>query len=145
MQTIQSRKIFVNIPVRDLKRSMDFFSALGFTFNPQFTDEKAACMVLSEDGYVMLLREEFFKGFTKNAICDTSASTEALFALSCSSREEVDQLVKTAVANGGRHAMDATDHGFMYAWSFYDVDGHHWEVLWMDEAAMADMPQAAQA
>lgn len=140
-----ARKIFVNLPVRDLKRSMDFFSALGFTFNPQFTDDKAACMVLSEDGYVMLLREEFFRGFTKNAICDTAASTEALFALSCESREEVDQLVKTALAHGGRPAMDAIDHGFMYSGSFYDVDGHHWEVLWMDEAAMAETPEAAQA
>lgn len=145
MQPVQARKIFVNLPVRDLKRSMDFFSALGFTFNPQFTDDKAACMVLSDDGYVMLLREEFFKGFTKNAICDTSKSTEALFALSCDSREEVDQLVKTAVANGGRHAMDATDHGFMYSWSFYDVDNHHWEVLWMDPAAIEQQPEAAQA
>ena len=145
MQTTQPRKIFVNLPVRDLKRSMDFFTALGFTFNLQFTDDKAACMVLSDDGYVMLLREEFFKGFTNNAICDTSKSTEALLALSCENREEVDHLVKTAVAHGGRHAMDATDHGFMYGWSFYDVDNHHWEVLWMDPAAIEQQPETAQA
>jgi predicted lactoylglutathione lyase len=145
MQTVQSRKIFVNLPVSDLNRTIEFFAKLGFTFNPQFTDDKAACMVLSEDGYVMLLREEFFKGFTRNAICDTAAHTEALIALSCESREEVDRMVKTAVENGGRHAMDAMDHGFMYGWSFYDPDGHHWEVMWMDEAAMAQPQGEAQA
>ena len=146
MNPTQSRKIFVNLPVRDLNRTMDFFSKLGFSYDPRFTDDKAACMVLSDEAYVMMLRDEFFKGFTKNGICDTSAHTEALLALSCSSREEVDRMVKTAVSNGGRPAMDSMDHGFMYGWSFYDPDGHHWEVLWMDEAAMAgEGPQAAQA
>jgi uncharacterized protein len=126
------RSIFVNIPVRDLKKSMEFFSRLGFEFNPQFTDEKAACMVLSQQGFVMLITEPFFKTFTKRELCDTSRATEALLALSCSSRDEVDQMVKKALAGGGKPAMDSTDHGFMYAWSFYDLDGHHWEVLWMD-------------
>jgi uncharacterized protein len=128
------RKIFVNLAVRDLDRTKRFFGELGFEFNPQFTDDNAACMVLSEDGYVMLLREPFFKGFTKRELCDTSRHSEALIALSCNSREEVDGLVKKAIAAGGSHAMDATDHGFMYGWSFYDLDGHHWEVLWMDPA-----------
>ena len=126
------RKVFVNLPVRDLKQSMEFFSSLGFEFNKQFTDDKGACMVLSSEGYVMLLTEPFFKTFTTRAQCDTSKATETLIALSCSSRAEVDEIVKKAIAGGGRHAMDAQDHGFMYGWSFYDLDGHHWEVLWMD-------------
>ena len=130
------RKIFVNLPVSDLDRSKAFFKALGFDFNPQFTDEKAACMVLSEEGFVMLLRREFFETFTKKKICDTTDTTEALLALSCSSREDVDDMVRRAIAAGGTHAMDPTDHGFMYGWSFYDPDGHHWEVIWMDPAAM---------
>ena len=127
-----SRKIFVNLPVRDLKKTMAFFSALGFTFNRQFTDDKAACMVISAEAYAMLLTEPFFKTFTKREVCDTGRATEALIALSCESREEVDKLVKTALANGGAPAMPPQDHGFMYGHSFYDVDGHHWEVLWMD-------------
>ena len=127
-----ARKVFVNLPVRDLKRSMEFFSRLGFEFNPQFTDDNAACMVLSEEGFVMLLREPFFKTFTKKAVCDTSSQSEALVALSCESRAEVDSLVKKALANGGSTAMPPQDHGFMYGWSFYDPDGHHWEVFWMD-------------
>jgi predicted lactoylglutathione lyase len=130
------RSIFVNLPVRDLKQSMEFFSALGFTYNPQFTDDKAACMILSDKAYVMLLSEPFFRGFTRNEICDTSKATEALLALSCQSRAEVEQLVRKAIDAGGRHAMDPLDHGFMYAWSFYDPDGHHWEVLWMDPSAV---------
>ena len=133
----RSRKIFVNLAVSDLKRSMDFFSKLGFTFNPKFTDENAACMILSSEGYVMLLRESFFKSFTKRDLCDTTRQNEALLALSCESRPEVDEMVKTALANGGKPAMDPQDHGFMYAWSFYDIDGHHWEVLWMDPAAVS--------
>ena len=131
-----SRMIFVNLPVRDLSKSMEFFSALGFTFNPQFTDDKAACMVISDKAYAMLLTEPFFRGFTKKEQCDTSKATEALLALSCESRAEVDQLVRKAIDAGGSHAMDPQDHGFMYGWSFYDLDGHHWEVLWMDPAAV---------
>jgi uncharacterized protein len=136
------RKVFVNLAVRDLKKSMEFFSKLGFTFNKQFTDDNAACMVLSSEGYVMLLGEPFFKSFTKREICDTTRQNEALLALSCESRAEVDEMVKTAVANGATHAMDPQDHGFMYAWSFYDIDGHHWEVLWMDPAAIQSEPGA---
>lgn len=136
MTTTTSRKIFVNLAVRDLKKSMEFFSKLGFEFNPRFTDDKAACMVLSEEGFVMLLGTPFFKTFTKREICDTSTHTEALLALSCSSRAEVDDLVKKAIAAGGKHAMDPQDHGFMYGWSFYDLDGHHWEVVWMDPKAV---------
>jgi hypothetical protein len=128
--------MFVNLPVRDLNKSMEFFRKLGFDFNQQFTDDKAACMVVSQDGFVMLLTEPFFKTFTRNALCDTRTATEGLFALSCESRAEVDDLVRKAVAAGGTHAVDPMDHGFMYAWSFYDLDRHHWEVLWMDPAAI---------
>lgn len=132
MSAKHNRSIFVNLPVRDLKRSMEFFSRLGFEFNPQFTDQNAACMVISETAYAMLLTRDFFKGFTKRDIADTTKVSEALIALSCGSRAEVDEIVHKAIAAGGSHAMDAQDHGFMYGWSFYDVDGHHWEVMWMD-------------
>jgi uncharacterized protein len=138
MKTNNSRKMFVNLAVHDLKRSMDFFGRLGFQFNPQFTDDKAACMVVNDDASVMLLSEPFFKTFTKREICDTRSQTEGLFALSCSSRAEVDEFVNKALANGGRRAMDPQDHGFMYGWSFYDPDGHHWEVLWMDPKGMPE-------
>jgi uncharacterized protein len=130
-----SRKIFVNLAVRDLKKSMQFFSTLGFEFNPKFTDDNAACMIVSDEAFVMLLTDPFFKTFTRREPCDTTRHTEALVALSCGSREEVDQLVKKAVAAGGTHAMEPQDHGFMYGWSFYDPDGHHWEVFWMDPKA----------
>ena len=136
MAATASRSIFVNLPVRDLKKSMAFFSGLGFQFNQQFTDDKAACMIVSGDAFVMLLTEPFFKTFTKRALCDTSTHSEGLFALSCSSRAEVDDLVHKAIAAGGTTAMDSQDHGFMYASSFYDLDGHHWEVLWMDPATI---------
>ena len=131
-----ARKIFVNLAVRDLQKSMEFFSTLGFTFNRQFTDDKAACMVISDGAFVMLLSEPFFKSFTRREQCDTSRSTEALMALSCESRAEVDEIVRKAIDAGGKHAMDPQDHGFMYGWSFYDLDGHHWEVLWMDPNAI---------
>jgi hypothetical protein len=127
-----ARKIFVNLPVRDLKKSKDFFTKLGFGFDAKFTDDKAACMVISAEAYVMLLGEPFFKTFTSRELCDTTKHTEALIALSCDSRAEVDEMVNKAVAAGGKPAMDRQNHGFMYGWSFYDVDGHHWEVLWMD-------------
>jgi predicted lactoylglutathione lyase len=136
MSSKPARKIFVNLPVKDLTKSMDFFSALGFDFNLQFTDDKAACMVISGEAFVMLLSEPFFRTFTKREPCDTSRQTEAMLALSCESRAEVDQLVRKAIDAGGSHAMDPMDQGFMYGWSFYDLDGHHWEVLWMDPAAV---------
>ena len=131
------RQIYVNLAVNDLKRSMDFFAKLGFSFNQQFTDEKAACMIVNDEAYVMLLSKPFFQTFTKKAPCDTSKQTEALLALSCDSRAEVDEMVRRAVASGGSHAMESQDHGFMYGWSFYDPDGHHWEVLHMDMSAAA--------
>ncbi|HTM51485.1 MAG TPA: VOC family protein, partial [Bryobacteraceae bacterium] len=134
--TNHSRKIFVNLAVRDLPRSMDFFRHLGFEFNPKFTDDKAACMIVSEEAFVMLLTEPFFQTFTTREICDTKSQTEGLFALSCGSRAEVDEMVRKAIGAGGREAMKPIDHGFMYGWSFYDPDGHHWEVMWMDPKTM---------
>jgi len=135
--TNRSRKIFLNLPVRDLKRSIEFFTRLGFSFNPQFTDENAACMIVSEEAFVMLLVEARFKDFTRKQICDTRSQTEGIFALSADSRAEVDELVKTAITAGGTHAADPIDHGFMYGWSFHDLDGHHWEVIYMDPSAVA--------
>jgi predicted lactoylglutathione lyase len=130
------RKLFLNLPVRDLKRSMDFFERLGFQFNPQFTNDQGACMLVGEDAYAMLLTEPFFRSFTKRDIADTARVSEGLYAISCESRAEVDELVKTALANGGKPAMEPQDQGFMYGWSFYDLDGHHWEVFWMDSKAI---------
>ena len=136
MSEIRSREIFVNLSVRDLPKAKEFFASLGFGFNAQFTDEKAACMVISDKACVMLLSEPFFRRFTKKELCDTTRSTEALLALSCGSRAEVDELVRKAIDGGGSPAMDPTDHRFMYGWSFYDPDGHHWEVFWMDPTAV---------
>jgi predicted lactoylglutathione lyase len=130
-----TRSIFVNLAVRDLKKSMDFFSSLGFEFNPQFTDDKAACMIINDDSYVMLLTQPFFQTFTKREICATATATEALIAISCDSRAKVDEMVRKAVAGGGKEAMDKQDLGFMYGGSFYDPDGHHWEAIWMDSRA----------
>jgi predicted lactoylglutathione lyase len=139
--------MFVNLPVRDLDRAKAFFGKLGFTFDPRFTDDKAACMVVSELGYVMLLQETFFRTFTKREPCDTTRQNEALVALSCQSRAEVDALVRTALESGGSRAMEPMDHGFMYERSFYDPDGHHWEVLWMDPkvAQGEDLARSAAA
>jgi uncharacterized protein len=129
-------QIFVNLPVKDLKRSIDFFTRVGYTFNPQFTDDTAACMVVSEHIYAMLLTHEKFKGFTPNAICDATKSTEVLVALTCENRQQVDEIVGKAVAAGGTTYNQPQDHGFMYAHGFKDPDGHIWEHVWMDSAAV---------
>ncbi len=130
------RKLFVNIPVRDLQRSIHFFETLGFTFNTQFTDATATCMLVGEDAYFMLLTTERFSDFSKRPIGDARAETNALFAISVNTREEVDTLVGKAVGAGGARAADPQDHGFMYAWSFYNLDGYHWEVFWMDPSTI---------
>ena len=129
-------KLFVNIPVSDLQRSIRFFEALGFRFNPHFTDGTATCMLVGEDAYFMLLTKEKFAGFSKRPAGDPQRETSALFAVSVNSRDEVDAMVKQAIAAGGTPALDPQDYGFMYGWSFYDLDGHHWEVFWMDPAAI---------
>ena len=133
---IAPRKLFVNIPVTDLQRSIDFFEALGFTFNTQFTDETGSCMLVGEDAYFMLLTREKFADFSKLPAGDAQQTTSALYAFSVNSRAEVDEIVNKAIASGGSRALDPQDHGFMYQWSFYDLDGHHWEVFWMDPAAV---------
>jgi len=130
-----SRKIFVNLPVRDLDKSVEFFTTLGFEFNPQFTDDSATCMIVSEEAFVMLLVESRFKDFTKKEVCDSTTHTEAILALSAESREEVDEIVNKALDAGGQPANDPMDQGFMYAWSFQDIDSHLWEVLYMDPSA----------
>ena len=131
-----AQMIFVNLPVADLDRSVKFFEALGYSFNPQFTDETATCMVISEHIQVMLLVEPFFAGFTKKPIADARAATEVLLALSCESREEVDAMVAKAIAAGAATPMPVKDMGFMYQHGFEDLDGHQWEVFWMDPSAM---------
>ena len=125
----------MNLPVRDLERSKAFFSKLGFELDPRFTGDNAACMVIGGGACAMLLTEPFFKTFTERAICDTTTHIEALFTVSCESRAEVDELVKIAVDNGGTRAGEPQDHGFMYDWGFYDLDGHGWGVAWMDPSA----------
>ena len=135
-----STQIFVNLPIRDMARSQAFFKALGFSFNPQFTNEQGACMVVSDDIYVMLLVESFFQTFTKKPVADATKSTEVLIALSCESRAEVDEMVRKAVAAGGTTPNPPQDHGFMYGHGFTDLDGHVWEVFHMDMSAAP--PQA---
>jgi uncharacterized protein len=130
------RQLFVNLPVENLDRTVAFFGALDFGFNPQFTDENATCMVISEHIQVMLLVKPFFAGFTKKPIVDARAATEVLLALSCESREEVDAMVAKAVAAGAATPTPVNDLGFMYQHAFEDLDGHQWEVFWMDESAM---------
>jgi predicted lactoylglutathione lyase len=126
------RSIFVNLAVRDLERSVDFFTQLGFTFNAQFTDESATCMIIGDDAFVMLLVHDRLKDFTRKPIVDSHAQTEVLVALSAESRDAVDEMVHKALAAGGSPANEPQDHGFMYGWSFQDPDGHIWEVVWMD-------------
>ena len=124
-------QIFVNLPVRDLKRSVDFFTQLGYTFNPTFTDENATCMILGDNLFVMLLVEKFFASFTNKTIADTSKSTEVLTCVACNSREQVDQLVGKARAGGAKVPREPQDHGFMYAHGYEDLDGHAWELVHM--------------
>ncbi len=139
------RMMFVNLPVKDLDRAKAFFRKLGFSFNPRFTDAKAACMVVNELACVMLIQEAFYRTFTRRELCD-GAREEGLTALSCADRAEVDRLVRTAVESGGSPAMPPVDHGFMYEWSFLDPDGHHWAVLWMDpKVARGEAPAAGAA
>ncbi|KAB7731140.1 glyoxalase/bleomycin resistance/extradiol dioxygenase family protein [Rudanella paleaurantiibacter] len=131
-------QIFVNLPVRSLDRSVAFFTQLGYTFNPQFTDEKATCMVISDTIYVMLLVEPFFCSFTKKSIADTTQTAEVIVSLSADSREAVDAIVDKAVAAGANTPVPAQDHGFMYERSFEDLDGHSWSYVYMDMAAVTD-------
>ena len=128
-------KIFVNLPVKDLRRSMAFFTGLGYTFNPRFTDETAACMVISDDIYAMLLTEAKFREFTPKPVRDASKSTEVLVCLSCESPAQVDDLVRRALAAGGATYAEPKDYGFMYQHGYQDLDGHIWELVYMEAEA----------
>jgi predicted lactoylglutathione lyase len=127
--------LFVSVPVTDLQRSIEFFEALGFTFNQQFTDATGACMLVGEDAYFMLVAREKFASFTPRPVGDAREAVSVGLSISAESREEVDELVKKAIAAGGTQAMDPEDHGFMYSWDFYDLDGNQWGIFWMDPAA----------
>jgi uncharacterized protein len=129
-------KIFLNLPVKDLNRTVEFFNKLGFKFNPQFTDKNATCMIISEDIFVMLLVEEFFKTFTKKEICNTSKNIEAIIALSAESRENVDEMINKAIEAGGIEPRKPQDHGWMYDRAFEDIDGHLWEITYMNESSL---------
>ena len=141
-----SRLIFVNLPVADLAAAKAFYEAIGFTNNPQFTDETAACMVLTETIHVMLLTHEKFAQFTPKAIADAKTVSEVMICISADSREGVDEITGKALAAGGREPREKQDYGFMYGRSFEDLDGHIWEPMWMDlEAATAAMAQPEPA
>ena len=136
-----SRKIFVNLPIKNMENSQAFFKSLDFSFDPHFTNEQGACLVISENhNYVMLLVEPFFRTFTKKSIADSSKTTEVLVCLSYESRAEVDEMVRKAIAAGGKSPNAPQDHGFMYGHGFEDLDGHIWELMWMDPTAVP--PQA---
>ncbi len=133
---LMATKIFVNLPVKDLNKTVGFFTKLGFAFNPQFTDENATCMIAGEDIFVMLLVERFFKTFTKKEICDATKGAEVILALSAESREKVDQMINKVIEAGGKESRESQDHGWMYGRSFQDIDGHLWEIIYMDESAI---------
>ena len=130
---LQAKMIFVNLAVKDLQRSIDFCTQLGFEFNTEMTDDNATCLIVGENIYVMLLVEPFFKTFTQKSLVDPTASTEVIVAISADSREGVDDLVNKALEAGGSASNDKMDNEYMYGWSFQDPDGHLWEVIYMEE------------
>lgn len=132
----KTNKIFVNLPVEDLDRSVEFFTQLGYTFNPQFTDENATCMIISDSIFAMLLVKPYFKGFTKKAIPNTTTDSEVIVALSADTRATVDELVDNAIKAGAKITNEPSDLGFMYSRSFQDLDGHLWEIVYMDESTV---------
>jgi len=131
-------KIFLNLPVKDLQRTITFFTQLGFSFNPKFTDDKATCLIIGENIYAMLLLEEFYKTFTEKEICDAAKSSEVLISVMVESREAVDKMIEKVVNAGGSEYMETKDYGWMYHRSFLDLDKHHWEVFFMDESQMPE-------
>lgn len=131
-----AKQIYVNLPVKNLQKTMEFFSKLVFNFNPQFTDDKAACMIIGENIYAMLLTEPFFKSFTQKEISDAEQTTEVILAIDAESRAAVDDMIKKAVEAGGKVYKEPQDHGWMYGQGFADIDGHQWEVLYMDASAI---------
>lgn len=134
------RRLFLNLPVRDLEASTAFFGTLGFAFDAKFTDQSAACMIISEQACAMFTTRNRFGGFTSKPVADPAQTAQAIICLSADDRAGVDALADAALASGGTPAMPAQDHGFMYGRSFNDLDGHQWEVVWMDSAAMEQGP-----
>lgn len=130
-----TRGLFVNFSVRDLQSSVEFFRQLGFKFDRRLTDGRSACMIVNEHAHVVLLSESFFQTFTKRQVCDRQSQTESMVACSCGSRAEVDEMIAKAIDAGGKRAMHPVDLGFMYGASFYDLDGHHWEMVWIASPA----------
>jgi len=137
MDVIMHKQIYVNLAVGNLERSKAFFSTIGFSFEPQFTNDQAACLILGENIYAMLLVKDLFKSFTHKSLCDPKEGTEVLVGLSCESRGEVDALVAKALAAGGTAPRAPQDYGFMYGHGFEDIDGHVWELIYMDPNARA--------
>jgi predicted lactoylglutathione lyase len=131
---IMATQIFVNLPVKDLDKSVEFFTKLGYTFNPQFTNEQATCMIVSDTIFVMLLVESFFKTFSSKEIADSSKVVESIICLSADSRGAVDATLSKAIEAGATAPKDKIDYGWMYSGSFEDLDGHQWEYVWMDPA-----------
>jgi hypothetical protein len=131
-----AKKIFINLPVKDLKKSIMFFEKLGFSFNMEFSDDSAACLMIGENIYAMLLLEKFFKTFTNKEIADAKKTTEVLIAIDAESRQSVDEMIRKAVEAGGLTYRNPQDNGWMYGHSFADLDGHQWEVLYLDESQM---------
>lgn len=132
MVAVRAKQIFVNLPVKDLKRSVDFFTKVGFEFNVNFTDESATCMIIGDNIYAMLLVEDRFQSFISKKISNAAETAEVIVALSVDSREQVDLIVQAALDAGAKPYNDPQDHGFMYGWSFQDPDDHLWEVSYMD-------------
>lgn len=134
-------KIFLNLAVKDLNRAVSFFNELGFSTDPKFTNDKGACIVISENIYVMILVKEFYQTFTEKQICDSTTTSEVLISLSMESRKKVDEIIEKAVKAGGTDYQEAKDYGWMYQRTFLDIDGHHWEVFYMDESQIpTEMP-----
>ena len=132
-------KIFLNLPVKDLNKSISFFTQLGFSFDPKFTNEKGTCLIIGENIFAMLLLEEFFKTFTQKEICNTITSTEMIAAISVESRDKVDEIITAVVKAGGKQHNETKDYGWMYQRDFFDLDGHHWEIFYMDESQVPEM------
>jgi len=131
-------KIFLNLAVKDLNKAVSFYNGLGFSTNPKFTNEKGACLVIDENIFVMILVEEFYQTFTDKKICDSHTTSEALISISLGSRKEVDEMIEKAIKAGGTDYKRESDYGWMYQKSFLDLDGHHWEVFYMDETQIPD-------
>jgi predicted lactoylglutathione lyase len=132
-------KIFLNLPVKDLNRSISFFTQLGFSFNSQFTNDKGTCLIIGKNINVMLLVQDFYQTFTDKQICDAATTSEVLISISLETREKVDKIIEKAVKAGGTDYKKANDYGWMYQRTFLDIDGHHWEFFYMDESQIPQM------